>query len=39
MIDYSLAAAEIFLTGAICVVLLVDVYAGHLSREITYRSA
>jgi NADH-quinone oxidoreductase subunit N len=39
MIDYSLAAAEIFLTGAICVVLLVDVCAGHLSREITYRLA
>jgi NADH-quinone oxidoreductase subunit N len=39
MIDYSLAAAEIFLAGAICVVLLVDVWLGQVSREITLRLA
>jgi NADH-quinone oxidoreductase subunit N len=39
MIDYSLAAAEIFLGGAICVVLLVDVCLSQARREVTYRMA
>ena len=36
MIDYALAAPEIFLTGAICVVLLVDVFLRHEQRQVTY---
>ena len=36
MIDYSLAAAEIFLAGAICAVLLVDVFLRPEQRQITY---
>jgi NADH-quinone oxidoreductase subunit N len=39
MIDYSFAAAEMFLAGAICVVLLVDVYLSQAQRMITYRLA
>jgi NADH-quinone oxidoreductase subunit N len=36
MIDYALAAPEIFLTAAICVVLLVDVFLRQEQRGITY---
>jgi NADH-quinone oxidoreductase subunit N len=36
MIDYSLAAPEIFLATAICAVLLVDVYLRDEQRRITY---
>ena len=36
MIDYSLAASEIFLTGALCVVLLVDVFLKQEQRQVTY---
>jgi NADH-quinone oxidoreductase subunit N len=36
MIDYSLAAPEIFLTTAICAVLLVDVYLRDDQRHMTY---
>src|SRR5690606_40544303 len=36
MIDYALAAPEIFLTAAICVVLLVDVFLRQEQRRITY---
>jgi NADH-quinone oxidoreductase subunit N len=36
MIDYSIAAPEIFLTCAICVVLLVDVYLRDNQRQLTY---
>jgi NADH-quinone oxidoreductase subunit N len=36
MIDYSLAAPEIFLATAICAVLLVDVYLRDGQRRITY---
>jgi NADH-quinone oxidoreductase subunit N len=36
MIDYSLAAPEIFLAAAICALLLVDVYLRDDQRGITY---
>jgi len=36
MIDFSLAAPEIFLAIAICAVLLVDVYLRENQRQITY---
>jgi len=36
MIDYALAAPEIFLTAAICVVLIVDVFLRDGQRHITY---
>ncbi len=36
MIDYALAAPEIFLTVAICVVLIVDVFLRDEQRRITY---
>ncbi|HEX6995633.1 MAG TPA: NADH-quinone oxidoreductase subunit NuoN [Gammaproteobacteria bacterium] len=36
MIDYALAAPEIFLTAAICVVLIVDVFLRHEQRQVTY---
>src|SRR5690606_34164358 len=36
MIDYALAAPEIFLTAAICVVLIVDVFLRQEQRQITY---
>jgi NADH-quinone oxidoreductase subunit N len=36
MIDYALAAPEIFLTAAICVVLIVDVFLRDEQRRITY---
>jgi NADH-quinone oxidoreductase subunit N len=36
MIDYSLAAPEIFLAIAICVVLIVDVYLREEQRYLTY---
>jgi len=36
MIDYSLAAPEIFLTAAICAVLIVDVFLRDDQRRITY---
>ena len=36
MIDFSLAAPEMFLTGAICVVLLVDVFLRQEQRQVTY---
>ncbi|HEX7079595.1 MAG TPA: NADH-quinone oxidoreductase subunit NuoN [Gammaproteobacteria bacterium] len=36
MIDYSLAAPEIFLTAAICAVLIVDVFLREEQRRITY---
>jgi NADH-quinone oxidoreductase subunit N len=35
-IDYSLAGAEIFLAGAICLVLLVDVFLRQSQRHVTY---
>ena len=34
--DLSLAAPEIFLTSAICVVLLVDVFLRDSQRNVTY---
>ena len=36
MNQYWLAAPEIFLTAAICVVLLVDVFLRHEHRQVTY---
>jgi len=36
MIDYALAAPEIFMTAAICVVLIVDVFLRQEKRWITY---
>lgn len=36
MIDYALAAPEIFLTAAICVVLIVDVFLREEHRGLTY---
>jgi NADH-quinone oxidoreductase subunit N len=36
MNDYWLAAPEIFLAGAICVVLLVDVFLRQEQRQVTY---
>ncbi len=36
MIDYSLAASEIFLTAALCVVLMVDVFLRQEQRQVTY---
>ena len=36
MIDYSLAAPEIFLTAAICLVLVVDVFLRDDQRRVTY---
>lgn len=36
MIDYALAAPEIFMTAAICVVLIVDVFLRQEQRRITY---
>ena len=36
MIDYSLAIPEIFLAGAICLVLLVDVFLRQEQRHTTY---
>jgi len=36
MIDYALAAPEIFLTAAICVVLIVDVFLRDDQRQVTY---
>ncbi len=39
MSDYSLAAPEIFLTGAICVVLLIDTFLKQSQRRLTYTFA
>ncbi len=36
MIDYSLAASEIFLAAAICAVLMVDVFLSEENRGLTY---
>ena len=36
MNEYWLAAPEIFLAGAICLVLLVDVYLRQEQRQVTY---
>ncbi len=36
MIDYALAAPEIFMTAAICIVLIVDVFLRDDQRQVTY---